>query len=94
LLAQLTTLNESRFGGPQWYESREQEAERVLAQELGRRGWTAEDLERLAKGNPAKLEIAKRLRSKTIMTWSWIAGIVLKREPPKRPRRAPRRRKY
>ena len=73
-MTQLTTSNEPRFGGPGWYGSREQKAHRVLAQELGRREWTAEGLERLAKGHPAKLEITKRLRSKTIMTWSWIAG--------------------
>ena len=63
LLAQLTTSKESRFGGPGWYESREQKAQRVLAQELGRRGWTAENLERLAKGHPAKLDQAVTIQN-------------------------------
>jgi hypothetical protein len=73
LLEQMSRLGEAKFAGPQWNESSENKAEGLLAGELERRGWTAEHLERLAKGHPAKIEIAKRLRCETTMTWSWIA---------------------
>jgi hypothetical protein len=68
----LTTVNQSRFGGLEWQESSQKKAERLLHAELSRRGWTQADLERLAKGHLAKMEIAKRLRAETIMTWVWI----------------------
>jgi len=73
LLLQMTTLSESKFGGPEWPESGEKKAERVLREELSRRGWTQVDLDRSAKSHPVKVEIAKRLRAETIMTWAWIA---------------------
>jgi REP element-mobilizing transposase RayT len=73
LLLQMTTLSESKFGGPEWYESSENKAQRILHEELGRRGWTQLDLDRLAKGDEGKIGIAKRLRAETIMTWAWIA---------------------
>ena len=43
----------------------EVKAARIIAEELGRRGWTAADLKRAPKGDPGKLEIARRLRAET-----------------------------
>ena len=48
-------------------------AERVLKEELARRGWTEADLGRRRKGDPEKVEIASRLRARTTMTLKWIA---------------------
>jgi putative transposase len=73
LLLQMTTVSQSKFGGPEWQESSQKKAERLLSEELSWRGWVQGDLERLAKGHPAKIEIARRLRAQTIMTWAWIA---------------------
>ncbi len=73
LLLQMTTLSQSKFGGPEWRQSGEQKAERLLNAELDQRGWTEEHLERLTKGHEAKIEIARRLRAETIVTWAWIA---------------------
>jgi REP element-mobilizing transposase RayT len=73
LLLQMTTLSESKFGGPEWYESGENKAERMLGEELGRHSWTQVDLDASPKAHPVKVEIARRLRSETTMTWAWIA---------------------
>jgi hypothetical protein len=35
--------------------------------------WSALELERRRKGDPAKLKIARRLRNETTMTLDWIA---------------------
>jgi REP element-mobilizing transposase RayT len=69
----LSLLSGPHYGGPEWKESAEKKAERILAEELGRRGLGRGDLSRRRKGDPEKVEIAKRLRSETTMTWAWIA---------------------
>ncbi|HEV2484255.1 MAG TPA: hypothetical protein VGT08_01880, partial [Terracidiphilus sp.] len=49
------------------------EAERILTEELARRGWDTEVLSQLRKADPQKLSIAKRLRAETTVTLKWIA---------------------
>jgi hypothetical protein len=55
-------------------ESAEAKAERIIAQELKRLGWTAADLERRHKSDPQKLALAARLRGETTLTIKWIAA--------------------
>ena len=64
--------------GPQHYgeavrESAEARADRLVAEELRRRGWTPATLSTLRKGNPEKVAVAQRLRRETTMTLKWIA---------------------
>ena len=51
-------------------------AERIVGEELGRLGWTEEDLIKEAKGAAGKLELAARLRRETTMPLKWIAKRV------------------
>jgi putative transposase len=48
-------------------------AERLVRVGLTDAGWRPADLKRRAKGDPVKVEIARRLRRETPMTRSWIA---------------------
>lgn len=50
-------------------------AERILAEELSRRGWQQADLDQRRKNDPDKLEAATRLRRQTTL---WVKGIVLR----------------
>ena len=52
---------------------REKKAFRILNQELHRRGWDLEQLKHRRKGDPQKIQIARRLRDQTTMTLAWIA---------------------
>jgi REP element-mobilizing transposase RayT len=51
-------------------------AERILAEELHRRGWERQELARRSKSDTDKLEIAARLRRETTMTIKAIAARV------------------
>jgi hypothetical protein len=53
--------------------SGEQKAHGIVAAELKRMGWTAEELKRRRKGDAKKVRIAQRLRAETTMTLKWIA---------------------
>ena len=53
--------------------SGEQKAHGIVAAELKRLGWTAEDLKARRKGDAKKVRIAQRLRAETTMTLKWIA---------------------
>ena len=57
-------------------ETAEAKAERLLAQELNRRGWTEADLAARRKNDPAKLTIAARLRQDTTLSLKAIAARV------------------
>ena len=59
--------------GEERQESQVEKAERVVGQEMKRRRWTAETLEKLAKGHVEKVKIAVRLRRETLVTVAWIA---------------------
>ena len=72
LLAQMHERRQDHYGA----ELREADlvhAERVLREELSRRGWSETDLIRRRKGDPEKVEIAAHLRACTTMTLKWIA---------------------
>ncbi len=73
LLLQMTTAQGSKFAGPEWKETGEKKAERILSQEMQRRGWTTAELEQRRKADPEKLQIARRLRAETVVTFKWIA---------------------
>jgi REP-associated tyrosine transposase len=73
LLRQMSTLQASRFAGPEWRETAENKAQVILAAELERRGWTPDRLLQLRKADPQKLKIAERLRSETTVSLKWIA---------------------
>lgn len=55
-------------------ESAEARAERIIAEELGRQGWTATDLGERRKSDPVKVALAARLRRETTLTVGWIAA--------------------
>jgi REP element-mobilizing transposase RayT len=54
-------------------ESAQAKAERLVAEELRRLGWSAQDLVRRPKNDPGKLAIAVRLRRETTLTTKAIA---------------------
>jgi hypothetical protein len=69
----MTTMAQSRFAGPEWRETNEKKAERILSEELNGRGWQAQQLGELPKADPEKLKIAQRLRTETSVSLRWIA---------------------
>src|ERR1044071_303594 len=54
--------------------SGEEKARGIVAAELKRIGWTAEDLRSRRKGDAKKVLIAHWLRAETTMMLKWIAG--------------------
>lgn len=63
-------------GGLERQETAEQRARRLLAAELQRRGWDEAELKRRRKSDPAKAEVALRLRRETTASWDWIARVL------------------
>jgi putative transposase len=59
--------------GAERQESGEQKAERIVREDLKRRGWKEQDLRTVAKGDNGKVALARRLRQETTMTLKWIA---------------------
>lgn len=55
-------------------ETAQQKANRIVAQELLRRGWTEDDLGGRLKNDPGKLAIAVRLRKETTLSVKWMAA--------------------
>jgi hypothetical protein len=74
LLAQMEPKLGRHHSGPERQETATSRAERILAEELKRRGWTAEQLAQRRKGDGEKVKIARRLRTETTMTLDWIAA--------------------
>jgi hypothetical protein len=74
LLEQMSGQIGTQHGGRERQETAMAKAERLLAEELERRGWSGEELSRRRKADGAKLDMAQRLRSETTMTWAWIAS--------------------
>ena len=74
LLEQMSGQIGTQHGGRERQETAMAKAERLLAEELERRGWSEEELSRRRKADGAKLDMAQRLRSETTMTWAWIAS--------------------
>lgn len=73
LLAQMHENFGANHGGEEREESCEARAERLLASELQRLGWTKEQLTQRRKGDAHKVRVARRLREETTMTLAWIA---------------------
>ncbi len=73
LLPQMTERLGAEHSGEERLETAETKAERIIAEELKRRRWKASDLEKRAKGEPGKVEMAGRLREETTVTVKWIA---------------------
>src|ERR1035441_3659963 len=69
-----------RFGehhsGELHRETAEQRANRILSEELSRRGWEESDSATRRRSDPGKVAIAARLRKETILPIKWIAARV------------------
>jgi REP element-mobilizing transposase RayT len=73
LLEQMESKFGRHHGGPEREETAAAGAERMLAEELKRRGWASDQLAGRRKGDLEKVKIARRLRKETTMTLDWIA---------------------
>ena len=72
LLAQVHERRGDHYG-PELREADALHAERLVGEELRRRGWTEADLTRRRKGDAEKVQIAWRLRRESTMTLKSIA---------------------
>ncbi len=73
LLAQVARTPSAIHYGEAVQEAVEVRAERLLAQELARLGWSELDLLGRRKGDPGKLKLALTLRANTTMPLAWVA---------------------
>ena len=73
LLAQMSERMGAEHYGEERLETAEAKAERIIAEELKRRKWREAELAKRAKGDPAKVAIAGRLRAETTVAVAWIA---------------------
>ena len=73
LLAQMSERIGPEHYGSERAETDAAKAERIIAAELKRRGWTEEQLRERPKGDAAKVQLAQRLRSETVQTVACIA---------------------
>jgi putative transposase len=73
LLDQMTGQIGAEHYGAERLETAESKAERIIAEELKRRKWGEAELAKRAKGDPAKVAIAGRLRAETTVTVAWLA---------------------
>ncbi len=74
LLAKVSEQAGALHYGEAVHEAAEAKAERIVAEELRKRGWKPAMLGTLRKGDPEKLAMAGRLRAETTMTLAWIAA--------------------
>jgi putative transposase len=74
LLEQMRRGFGSHHEGEERREAAAEHAERVVAEELKRLGWTDADLELRPKGDCGKVRLARRLRRETTMSRQWIAS--------------------
>jgi len=72
LLAAADHVGANHYGSER-FESGEERAKRMVAEELKRLGWGSEELARRRKGDPQKVHLAGRLRTETTMSLAWIA---------------------
>jgi putative transposase len=73
LLEQMSEKIGVHHGGGERIETAKAKAERIVAEEMARRGWNEAELEKRRKSDAEKINIARRLRAETTMTWGWIA---------------------
>jgi REP element-mobilizing transposase RayT len=72
LKAAAERVGASHYGSDR-QETGEQKAERLVREDLRRRGAKEEDLPELPKGHESKVALARRLRQETTMSLKWIA---------------------
>ena len=72
LLDAVKTPNREHTSGDELRQSEEQRAEHIVREELRKLGWTTQQLRTILKSDRRKLKIARRLRTETTMTWTWI----------------------
>lgn len=77
LIERTTIRATENHHAPARQETNEDKARRLLTTELERLGWSNVDLAERAKGDPDKIEIARRLRTETTVTLKWIATELL-----------------
>jgi len=77
LLAQMDGKMGRHHGGAERRESAEKRAQKILQEELRRRGWDHNELKKRRKADPGKVEVAGRLRKETTMNWQWIAAALV-----------------
>ena len=73
LLEQMAGAMREHHDGEERWETAEAVAERLVEKELARLGWRDNDLANRAKGDPAKVATARRLRKETTMTFQVTA---------------------
>lgn len=73
LYPQIEARRRPSHSGPELRESASEAAEKRIQDALQQLGLSEEDLQARPKGDPVKVEIAHRLRTKTTMTLQWIA---------------------
>lgn len=73
MLEKMTGQLGKNHSGELKLQTAEAKAERIIAEELKTLGWTQADLQLRLKTDPAKLQIATRLRSETTLTIKAIA---------------------
>jgi len=73
LLEQIEARQGANHYGAEVYESAEGKAQRLVTEELRRRGWKEGEFQKRAKGDQAKVALAARLRRETTMTLKWVA---------------------
>jgi hypothetical protein len=69
-------LGENRCGKLQSDDTAEQKTNRIVSEELSRRGWTESDLAARRRSDPHKLAITVRRRNETTLPVKWIAARV------------------
>jgi putative transposase len=72
LLAASARAGRSHYGSDRFQSSQER-AQQMVAQELQRLGWEQGEWARRRKGDPHKVGLARRLRGQTTMSLAWIA---------------------
>ena len=73
LLAQMAKRRGANHYGEERLESDVDKAQRIVTEELKRRGWKERELPERRKGDKQKVKMARRLRTETTMTLKWIA---------------------
>jgi hypothetical protein len=72
LAAEADRAGANHYGSDR-FETGQEKARRLIAQELKRLGWKQQDLRLRRKGDPEKVKLARRLRAETTMTLAWVA---------------------
>jgi REP element-mobilizing transposase RayT len=72
LAAEAENVGANHYGADR-FETGQEKARRIIAQELRRLGWKERQLRLKRKGDKHKVQLARRLRSETTMTLAWVA---------------------